>query len=217
MADNKLQELIETLKKQGVESGEASSQAIIEKAQKEAEDILAKARGEADNIAKQAKAEAEKNMAQLQSSMEIAASQFVTNLKKVIEEQLLALPLKEGLEKALSSTEFLQDLMKTVVTEFTQSQVKKDILLALPPAQQEKLKDFVIETIKSQAHSEEEAHYSLSLKDGLINFGFRIGKKDGSVMLDFSSEAFLTLFLQFLTPRFRELFKDINLGEATAK
>ena len=136
MADNKLQELIETLKKQGVESGEASSQAIIDKARKEADDILANARAEADNIAKQAKAEADKNMAQLQSSMEIAASQFVTNLKKVIEEQLLAIPMKDTLEKTLKDDAFLKDLIKTVVCEYTQSHGRKDILLALPEGQQ---------------------------------------------------------------------------------
>ncbi len=217
MADDKLQELIETLKKQGVETGEATSRSIIEKAQKEADEILAKAKAEAENIAKEAKAEADKSLTQLQSSMEIAASQFVTKLKKIIEEKLLAFPLKKDLTKALGETEFLKDLLKILIAEYAKDPGQKDLLLVLSKEQQDKLKDFVIDTIQAQADKEDETHLSLSLQSGAIDFGFMVGKKNGSVMLDFSAEAFLALFLQFLTPKFRELFKDIKLGESATK
>ncbi len=217
MADDKLQELIETLKKQGVETGEATSRTIIEKAQKEADDIVAKAKAEADNIAKQAKAEADKSLSQLQSSMEIAASQFVTKLKKVIEKELLAFPLKKDLSKALGETNFLKEIIKILIAEYAKDPGQKDLLLVLSKEQQDSLNDFVIETIKAQASKEDETHLSLTLQSGTIDFGFMVGKKNGSVMLDFSDEAFLALFLQFLTPRFRELFKDIKLGESAAK
>ena len=111
MADDKLQELIETLKKQGVETGEATSRSIIEKAQKEADEIVAKAKAEAEDITKQAKAEADKSLTQLQSSMEIAASQFVTKLKKVIEKELLAFPLEKSLTKTLDETEIYRSAL----------------------------------------------------------------------------------------------------------
>ena len=71
MANDKLQDLIETLKKQGVETGEKAGKEIVESARKQSEEILAKARAEAASIVGQAKEESEKQMKRLQSSMEI--------------------------------------------------------------------------------------------------------------------------------------------------
>lgn len=212
MAENKLQELIETLKKQAVETGETASRKIIEEAQQQAEGIVEKARAEADTIVSDAKAEADKNLKQLQSSMEIAASQFVTNLKRVIEENLLSLPLKGKLTDALADTETLKDLLKAAVVEFTRHTDSKDLLAILSEDQREKLKDFAVELAAAQGDGA-----SVKLQSGNVSFGFMISRTDGNVRLDFTDEAFLTLFLQFLTPRFRELFKDIKLGDAAAK
>ncbi len=85
MENDKLQGLIDALKKQGVDSGEKAGQEIVDSARKQSEEILAQARAEALSIVAQAKEESEKQMKRLQSAMEIAASQFVNNLKSVIE------------------------------------------------------------------------------------------------------------------------------------
>jgi V/A-type H+-transporting ATPase subunit E len=46
-----------------------------------------------------------------------------------------------------------------------------------------------------------------------IRFGFQVDKKDGNVRLDFSDEAFLALFIEFLTPKFRELFTSLKISK----
>ncbi len=215
MADNKLQELIETLRKQAVESGEASSRQIIEKAEKEAEEIRKRAEAEAETIVRQAREEAENQMRQLASSLEIAGSQFVTNLKRVIEENLLTLPLKEKLREALGDVSFLKELLATVVEAFAKHPEKADLDLLVPKEQQEALLDFVMELARKQAAEGEKP--GLTLKAGDVEFGFMIDKADGNVRLDFTDEAFLSLFLKYLTPRFRELFHDIKLEKAAGK
>ncbi len=217
MADNKLQELIDTLKKQAIESGEASSREIIEQARKEAEAIVQRAKGEAEEIVRQAQADADKKLKQLASSMEIAGSQFVTSLKRVIEQNLLALPLKDKVTEALADTEYLKELIRQVVLEYTGHSECSDLQVLVPKDQQEKLFDFMVELIQQQTDCGDPDHKGLTLQAEDIQFGFMINRMDGNVTLDFTDEAFLALFLKFLTPRFRSLFKNIKLGESAGK
>lgn len=216
MSETKLQELIETLKKQGVESGEESSRKIVEDARKQAEEILARARAEADGIVSQAQADADKRMEQLKSSMEIAASQFITSLKRLIEENLLSLPMKKALEDALSGEDFLKTLLDTLVKAYAAKGGKQELAIILPKEQQEKLTDFSTQLIAKNA-ADQGSSLALTLRSENIDFGFLVGKADGNVRLDFTAEAFQALFLRFLSPRFRELFKDIKLGDVAGK
>lgn len=217
MSDTKLQELIETLKKQGVESGEETSRKIVDEARGKADELLAKAREEADNIVKEAQAEADKRLEQLKSSMEIAASQFITSLKRVIEENLLALPLKKALEAALGETEFLKKLLETLVQEYTRQSGQKDLQVLMPQEQREKLTDYMVGLVAGCADKADGNALSLKLQSDGVDFGFMVGKADGNVKLDFTAEAFQALFLRFLTPRFREFFKEIKVEDVKGK
>jgi V/A-type H+/Na+-transporting ATPase subunit E len=217
MSDTKLQELIETLKKQGVETGEESSRKIVEEARKQAADIVAKAQGEAEGIVNRAQAEANKRMEQLKSSMEIAASQFVTSLKQLIEKNLLALPMKKALDDALADTGFLKGLLEILVKEYSRHSTQKDLEIIVSKDQQEKLASFAMQLIAKNAETDQGDRLGVTLRSENVDFGFLVGKADGNVRLDFTSDAFQALFLRFLSPRFRELFKDIKLGELAGK
>lgn len=212
MADAKLQELIDTLKRQGVESGEEAGRRIVEQAQAQAAQIVAQARSEAETVLSQAKAEADKQMKQLQSSLEIAASQFVTSLKRVIEENLLVLPLKAKLAEELKQDEFLKSLMTKFVESYTG---EKGMQLVLPKDAHDQLWDYALD-LAARRYGADQAGDKLELKmeSQGVNFGFMARRSDGVVRLDFSDEAFLNLFLQYLGVRFRTLFKDVKIGEA---
>jgi V/A-type H+-transporting ATPase subunit E len=211
MTDTKLQELIDTLKRQGVESGEEASRRIIEEANQKASEILAKAKTEADGIVAHAKEEADKSFRQLQSSLEIAASQLLTDLKRVIEENLLALPVKEKLAEDLGDTHFLKELMTTCVREYVKQPERADLSVLVSKEQQQKLADFTMELINSLAGKREGDRLRIELKSDGVAFGFILGTSDGVVRLDFTDEAFLELFLKYLTPRFRGFFKNIDV------
>jgi V/A-type H+-transporting ATPase subunit E len=215
MADSKLQQLIDTLKKQAVESGEASSREIVEKAQREAGAIVDRAKGEANAIVGRAEEEAAKKLKQLESSMEIAGSQFVTSLKRTIEQNLLALPLQKKVTEALGETAYLKELIREVVREYTRHPERSNLDVLVPKKQQDRLVDFMVEMIKEQGVGPN--HKGLTLQAGNVSFGFIINRADGNVALDFTDEAFLALFLKFLTPRFREFFKDLKLGASAGK
>jgi V/A-type H+-transporting ATPase subunit E len=218
MANDKLQDLIETLKKQGVETGEKAGKEIVGSARKQAEDVLARAKAEAASIVGQAKEESEKQMKRLQSSMEIAASQFVNSLKGVIEENLLTFPLQRELTGALGDPGFLKALITRFVETYARSGQAEDIQLLLPKGTQDELKDFAMELMArqyGQGKGGDESVLELEAQD--VKFGFQVNKKQGNVRLDFSNEAFLSLFLGFLAPKFRDLFKSIKIGDLSKK
>jgi V/A-type H+-transporting ATPase subunit E len=217
MADSKLQELIETLKKHGVESGEEAARKIIDEANRQQAEILRRAKEEAERIVAEAKSEADKRSKQLQSSLEIAASQFIANLKRAIEENFLVLPLKNKLIETLGDTKFLQELLKTVVQEYTKNTGHRDVVVLLSKEQQEKLRDFALNLAATRPGKKEKDAISFTIEGDGVNFGFTVSTRDGNVRLDFTDEAFLSLFLRFLSPRFRELFKNIKIGEMSGK
>lgn len=217
MTDTKLQELIDTLKRQGVQSGEEASHRIIEEANEKAKQILAKARAEADAIVARAKEEADKSLRQLHSSLEIAASQLLTDLKRSIEENLLALPLGKKITENLLDLPFLRELMTTCVREYVKHPERTDLSLLVSKEQLEKLTDFTMELIQSQPGKREGDRLTLKLESDNVAFGFIIGASDGVVRLDFTDEAFLELFLRYLTPRFRTFFKTIDVKGSSNK
>jgi V/A-type H+-transporting ATPase subunit E len=219
MADEKLQDLIETLKKQGIEHGEKAGQEIVARANHEAEDILAEARHEAASIVDQARNEADKQMKQLRSALEIAASQFVNNLKGVIEENFLSIPLQKEITISLSDPDFMKKLMTGFVEKYAAAPEHQDIRLLLPQDAPERLKRFAIDLMARYYGADKNGAELVShLETQNVKFGFQVDKKDGHVRLDFSDEAFLSLFLRYLTPKFRELFADIiKTGEGDRK
>jgi V/A-type H+-transporting ATPase subunit E len=216
MVDTKLQDLIETLKKHGVESGEAASREIVEEAEEKAAEILARANKEAEGIIKGAKEEADRIMRQLHASMEIAASQFLTNLKRHMETNLLSLPLKGKLNETLNDAGFLKELISTCVKEFAKGTGASDLTILVSKEQRGQLEDLVVNLI-TRLGEEKGDRVKLNLKTDGINYGFMIGKTDGSVMLDFTGEAFLSLFLSYLSPKFHEFFKTIDFKQTETK
>lgn len=217
MEDAKLQALIETLKKNGVESGEKESREIIERANERANEIILKAKSEADAIISRAKQEADKSLRQLESSMEIAATQVLTDLKRTVEEQLLGLPMKKRIAETLDDTGFLKELMTTCVREYVKSPERADVSVLVSNEQQEKLNTFALEMITSIPGHLTGKPLTLDLKTDGVAFGFKLGTSDGAVRLDFTDEAFLELFLRYLTPRFRSYFKAIDVKGLRSK
>ena len=214
MAEAKLQELIDTLKRQGIESGEEIGRRTIDEARRKADEIVAGAESEARKIVAKAKADAEKKLLQLNSSLKIASSQFVTNLKRVIEDGLLTIPLKEKLAQDMSDEDFLKKLMTTFVETYASNPQHKDIRLLLPKEADEDLWDFALQlAAKHYGSGVDKENLNLDLETDGVKFGFMVHRVDGTVRMNFSDEAFLELFMRFLSPRLRNLFRSVKITE----
>ena len=218
MADAKLNELIQTLKKQGIESGEEEGRRAVEAAAKDAEKIIAEARAEAKEILEKAKSDADQQLHQLQSSLEIAASQFVTSLKKVTEENLLVIPLKQSLRGELKKPDLLKELIRAFVELYAKDPKGAEIRMLLPGDADDELFEHVMGVmIKHYSGNGDGSKIELVMKAKEVEYGFQVDRTDGSVRLDFTDEAFLSLFLDFLTPRFRDLFYKVKVDSGAGK
>jgi V/A-type H+-transporting ATPase subunit E len=104
------------------------------------------------------------------------------------------------------------------VESYAASGQAEDIQLLLPKGTQDELKDFAMQLMSrhdGQAKGGDSLVVELEAKD--VKFGFQVNKKQGNVRLDFSDEAFLSLFLSFLAPKFRDLFKSVKIGDLAKK
>ncbi|ADK84812.1 H+transporting two-sector ATPase E subunit [Desulfarculus baarsii DSM 2075] len=207
MADAKLQELIDVLRKQGVESGEDSARQIVASAEKEAERILAQARTEAEAVVTKAQSEADNLKKRLESSLEIAASQFVTNLKSQVEESLLVLPLRQKLDENLADESLLKGLIAKLVENYSAGSPEDDMKIILGKDAGESLKSYVLGLGAKVKLSQDLESYG-------ARYGLVVELGSGKVRVDFTDEAFLALFLRFLSPAFREMFRNVKVGKA---
>jgi V/A-type H+-transporting ATPase subunit E len=87
----------------------------------------------------------------------------------------------------------------------------------LSKEQQEQLSDFAVQLVKEMPGKKEGDNLRLDLKSDGVSFGFIIGTTDGVVRLDFTDEAFLELFLKYLSPRFRGYFKKVEVKGLAGK
>ena len=210
MANDKLQDLIETLKKQGVESGEQAGRELTETARRKALDIVDKAREEAAAIVARAKEESEKEMKRLQSSLEIAAYQFINNLKGVIENNLLTIPLKKELTGELSNPGLMKDLLTRFIEIYANGESSDDIALLFPKDVQEAIRNHAMELMaRHYGKGAKGTDLVMELDAQDIKFGFQVSRNNGAVRMDFSDEAFLSIFTRYLSPRFKGLFKNV--------
>jgi vacuolar-type H+-ATPase subunit E/Vma4 len=110
----------------------------------------------------------------------------------------------------------VKELISACVKEYARMPGTSDLTLLVSNDQRDELEDFAVQLI-ARLGEDRGDHLKLTLKTDGVSYGFIIGKTDGSVMLDFTSEAFLGLFLGYLSPKFHKYFKDIDFKNIEAK
>ena len=192
--DVQLQELVDKIKKDGVESAEAMAADIVKNANEKAASIVNDARKEADSIV----AKAGEESARLEKAAEAAIRQSGRNIlisfRESINAQLSALARRET--DSAYSADVLASLIPTAVAEWIKSSGSNDLSVMLSKSDLGKLEDTLTRALK------DEIAKGLELKtDASLSGGFRIGTRDGSAYYDFSAEAVADLFSAYLNPR----------------
>jgi V/A-type H+/Na+-transporting ATPase subunit E len=211
----KLNELILALKSQGVESGQEEGRRIVAQAQSEAARLVEEAKAQTQALRDQARAEVERQEQQLRSSLEIAAVQFVARLKKDLEHDLLTVPLRDQIRSELGDAEFLKALLQKCVETFASGDKRHDLAVLLPEKMQAQLKQYVVDLMGryyGEAGKQDELRLELGGSD--VKYGFALDLQDGHSRLEFTDQAFMELFLGYLSPWFRSLFRPLETGPA---
>ena len=196
---NKLQELTDKLYNEGLSKGKQEGEELLAKAKVQADDIITKAQAEADRIIAAAQKQAEEIKTKTASDVKMAAAQSIAATKKDIETLIVGKMTGEAVKKALSSADFIKDLIKAVAEKFT-TEGPVDLNLVLPESLKNDLEPFATKELAKFLGAGVEASFSKK-----VTGGFQIGPKDGGYFVSFSEETFNQLISEYLRPATKKL------------
>ncbi len=196
---NKLQELTDKLYNEGLSKGTQEGEEILAKAKVQAEEIVAKAKAEAAAIVAAANKDAEDLKTKVQGDLKMAAAQSVAATKKDIETLVVAKMTEAEVKNALTSADFVKEVILSVAKGFT-TEDATDLELVLPESLKKELEPFVTNELNKVLKGGVEASFTKKIAGG-----FTIGPKDGGYFISFTEETFNALISEYLRPATKKI------------
>ena len=199
-----LQELLDRIKKDGLEAAENRAAAVLLEAEERKRALLSEAEQEAASIRNKAKADAAREEEAGRAALTRAARDLILSFRDQIAAVLNAVAAKD-VSAALNAEilcNVLPDVLKSLAAGGTE-----DLAVLLNP-----------DTLKKI-----EAMFDGRLKDELfkgvelrpfpgLSAGFRVAEKNGSAFYDFSAEAVAELFARHLNERLAGIVREAVKG-----
>jgi V/A-type H+-transporting ATPase subunit E len=202
--DIQVQELIDRIKKDGIETASGEAARIKSEAEAEAGRIVDAANKEAGAIIARGKADAER----AEKAGVAALEQASRNLVLAFKGEIQAL-LDKIIAQAVSAS-YGEETLTSVLPELIKSWAVKgsdSLALVLSEAELKKLRGFFDGKLAAELKK------GLELKsDRNLAAGFRIANKDGSAYYDFSADSVAELLSAYLNPRLGEILKNTAKG-----
>ncbi|GHU14011.1 V-type ATP synthase subunit E [Spirochaetia bacterium] len=198
-----LQELIDKIKRDGIESASEEASKLKSEALAEAKRIVDAAKKEADEIIAKAKTDSERFEKAGVAAIDQASRNTVLGFKSKIQDLLDIIVKKE------IAADFDENALKAVLPDLVKGWASKgdDLSVILPENSLKKLESFFTGTLAAELKK------GVELKaDRGLESGFRISNKDGSAYYDFSAEAVAALLSGYLNPRLAEILKKSAKG-----
>lgn len=197
--DNKLQELTDRLYREGLSKGKEEGEAIVAKAEEKASMIVGNAQKKAEEIISKARKDADDYRIKVEGDVKMAATQSIQATRKDIEDLMLKGMVGGKASSALSSLDFVKEIITAVARNFN-TQESTDLELVLPDSLKDGLEPFISGELAKQLGKGVSAKFSSKVQGG-----FTIGPKDGSYFIDLTSESFENLIREYLRPATRKL------------
>ena len=195
-----LQELLDKIKKDGVEVAEGEAKAIVDSAKAEAEKIISDAKAKAEKIISDAKAENEKIVQSGEDAITQAGRNLLISFRQSVATELSAVVGEKV--KAVYSSDALAETIAKVVENWSKNPNTDNLSVILNSGDLEKFEATLLSALKSKMLD------GVTLKPN-DNFdgGFRIAVNEGSAYYDYSAEAVVQMLSNYLSPRVTELLK----------
>ena len=196
---NKLHELTDKLYNEGLSKGKQEGEELLAKAKVQAEEMIAKAQAEAAQIVAAAQKQADEIKTKVASDIRMASSQSLAATRNDIETLVVGKMTDEAVKKALTSAEFVKELIQAVAAKFT-TEGPVDLALILPESLQKELEPFVNNELAKILGAGVEASFSKK-----VSGGFKIGPKNGGYFVSFTDETFNELIAEYLRPATKKI------------
>lgn len=191
----KIDQLIEKIRQEGVETARQNADKIVADAKKEAAALLESAKKNAENIVQ----DAEKQTELFQKNAELAIQQAARDSELLLKTRLNTLfdqVFKSDVGETLKP-DFLQTLIQNIVAQWGKS---KDAEVLINEADQKSLESLLKKGVQASAKD----GITLKVSDD-ISKGFRIGVKGEDVYYDFTDETIAQMLKSFLNPKLKEI------------
>ena len=196
-----LQELIDQIKKDGVETAEAEAESILNSAKAEAEEIVARAQAQADKILLDAKNENDRIVKSGEEAIRQAGRNLLISFRDSVSRELSAI-VRENVSDVYSS-DALSKIIVSAVESWAAKPDADDLSVILNSNELEALEKNAI------AELNEKMRKGVTLKaSDSFDGGFRIAEKDGQVYYDYSTEAVVEMLSNYLNPKVTEIMKE---------
>jgi V/A-type H+-transporting ATPase subunit E len=202
--DIQLQELIDKIKKDGIEGAAAETVRLKSQAEGEAKHIVEAAQKEAEAIIAKGKADAERSEKAGVAALEQASRNLVLAFRAEIEALLNSIVARE-LVAAYSD-----DTLKAALPDILKAWAAKggdslDVMVSA--ATLNNLSEWFNEKLVAELGK------GVELKsDRNLGAGFHIANKDGSAYYDFSAESVAELLSAYLNPKLAEILQESAKG-----
>jgi len=195
-----LQELIDKIKKDGIESASEESARIKQDAETEAAKIIATAQKEAADIVSRGKADAERSEKAGKATLEQASRNLLLAFRVEIQSLL------DKIVVQATSSAYNENTLKTMLPEILKAWVNKggadSVNLLLSEGDLGKLRSWATGALAAELKK------GIELKsDRNLTAGFRVANKDGSAYYDFSADSVAELLSAYLNPQLAEILK----------
>lgn len=196
-----LQELIEQIKKDGVEAAETEAESIIKAANEKAKKIIADAQAQADKILLDAKIENEKMVKSSEDAIRQAGRNLLISFRESVTKELNRI-LNENVNTVYSS-KALAEIIINVVESWAKKPEAENITVILNSKDLQALEDTLLAGLKEKMIA------GVTLKAG-DNFdaGFRISANSTGAYYDYSAESVVEMLSAYLSPKVTELLKE---------
>ncbi len=194
-----LQELIEQIKKDGVEAAENKAASILAAADAEAQKIIADAKAEAEKLRLDAKEENARLVKVSEDAIRQAGRNLLISFRDSVSKELEAIIGDEV--KAVYSSDAFADIIADAVAQLSQD--NDDMSVILNSKALESVEKSLLAALK------EKALKGVTLKpNDDFNGGFRISVNNGRAYYDYSADEVTDMLSTYLNPRVTALMKE---------
>ncbi len=197
--EQKLQELMDKLFKEGVEKGEAKAKEIIKEAELKAADIITRAKMQAEAATSKAVSEARDFRRNMEAELGLSGKQAISAIKQQIIDLILAKTVDAAVDRTLTNADFVGKMIQAVIQNWKpQEQEHVHLELLVPEVLRKEMESSFELAIRNLLNEGVQINFSQNIKGG-----FQIVSQGDGYKISLTDQDFIEFFRQYLRPKTR--------------
>ena len=201
---DRIEEITQKIYNEGITKAKDDAEQLIAEAQEKADAIIRSAKKTQEEIIRDAQKQAEENKKRTEAELQLAARQFISHLKQQISTLICTTQINSPVNETFNDNDFIKKIIVTLIEKWDpKAGNNMDMHLLLPPDDQKELTAYL------QKKASEAMNKGIEISvDSKLKSGFRIGPKDGSYLISFTTKDFENYFKLYFKDGTKKLLFD---------